>query len=306
MKSPLGIGIVAPSGYVADPATLDRAAEYFERRGHRAIVDPAARLRAQRFAGSDAERLSSLHRVVARDDVDVVLAARGGYGLSRLLRDIDYGLLARSNKLIVGHSDCTALLLALWAQTRTPSLAGPTACFDFGGTEISSFTEQHFWAAIGQRNHSIAIESGSQPACSATGTLWGGNLAMMSHLLGTPYFPDIEGGILFLEDVAEHPYRIERMLLQFLYAGVIDAQAAILIGDVSAYRLQDNDGGYDLPDAIEAVRARTGTPILTGLPYGHIRDKISLPIGGTGQVRSDGTRWTLDMIHPDGPWQRLQ
>ena len=306
MKSPLVIGIVAPSGYVADPSTLDRAAEYFERRGDRVVIDPAARMRKQRFAGSDAERLSSLHRIVARDDVDVVLAARGGYGLSRLLRDIDYGLLARSNKLIVGHSDCTALLLSLWAQTRTPSLAGPTACFDFGGAEISKFTEQHFWAALGQPHVSSAIEAYGQPVCAATGTLWGGNLAMLTHLLGTPFFPEIESGILFLEDVAEHPYRIERMLLQLLHAGVLDAQAAILIGDVSAFRLQDNDGGYDLPDAIDAIRVRTKTPILTGLPYGHIRDKISLPIGGTGQVRSDGTRWTLDMIHPDGPWQRLQ
>ena len=305
MKSPLVFGIIAPSGYVADPATLDRAARYFEQRGHRAIVDPAAHLRDRRFAGADAERLSSLHRMAARDDVDVVLAARGGYGLSRLLQDIDYGLLARSNKLIAGHSDCTALLLGLWAKTKTPSLAGPTACFDFGGPDVSTFTEQHFWAALGHSRHSIEVEAAGQPACAATGTMWGGNLAMVTHLVGTPFLPDVEGGILFLEDVAEHPYRIERMLLQLLHAGVLDAQSAILIGDVSGYRLQENDGGYDLTDAIDAIRSRTKTPILTGLPYGHIRDKVSLPIGGMGRLRSDGLRWTLEMTHTDGPWRRL-
>jgi muramoyltetrapeptide carboxypeptidase len=306
VKSPLVIGVIAPSGYVADPATLDRAVEYFERRGHRAIVDPAARRREQRFAGSDAERLASLRRIVARRDVDIVMAARGGDGLSRLLRDIDYAELADSNKLLVGHSDFCALLLALWSKTRTPSLAGPTACFDFGGAEISTFTENHFWAALAEPHRLVSIDVPGQPTCAATGTLWGGNLAIVTHLLGTPFFPEIDGGILFLEDVAEHPYRIERMLLQLLHAGVLDAQSAILIGDVSGYRVQDNDGGYDLSDAIDAIRDRTKTPILTGLPYGHVRDKISLPIGGVGQVRSEGSRWTLDMTHPGGPWQRLQ
>src|SRR4030095_14861256 len=125
---------------------------------------------------------------------------------------------------------------------------------------------------------------------------------MVTHLMGTPYFPEIEGGILFLEDVAEHPYRIERMLLQLFHAGVLDAQAAILIGDVSGFRLQDHDGGYDLAVAIEAIRARTRTPILTGLPYGHVRDKVSLPIGGMAQLECDGSGWMLDVTLPGGPW----
>jgi muramoyltetrapeptide carboxypeptidase len=126
-----------------------------------------------------------------------------------------------------------------------------------------------------------------------------------SGALGTPYFPEIDGGILFLEDVAEHPYRIERMLLQLHHAGVLDAQAAILLGDFSGYRLLENDNGYDLASAIETVRRFTRTPILTGLPFGHVRDKVSLPIGGMGQLQSDGRGWTLGVTHPDGPWERL-
>jgi muramoyltetrapeptide carboxypeptidase len=96
------------------------------------------------------------------------------------------------------------------------------------------------------------------------------------------------------------------MLLQLHYAGVLDAQSAIVIGDVSGYKLQENDGGYDLAAALDAIRQRTPTPILTGLPFGHVRDKVSLPIGGTGYLESDGRRWTLDATHPGGPWQRLQ
>jgi len=305
VKSALVIGIVSPSGYVVDVSALDRAAAYFEARGHRVIVDEAARNRQQRFAGSDAERLASLHRMARRDDVDLIIAARGGYGLSRLLADIDYTMLAQANKLFVGHSDCMALQLAMWAATRTPSLAGPTACFDFGGDTVSAFTESNFWAALSLPHHAITVAAAEQPSCSATGTIWGGNLAMVASLLGTPYFPQVEGGILFLEDIAEHPYRIERMLLQLHYAGVLDRQAAILIGDMSGYKLQDNDGGYDLPDALDTIRRRTHTPILTGLPFGHVVDKVSLPIGGIGRLDCDGRQWTLDATHPAGPWQRL-
>lgn len=306
MKASLVIAIVAPSGCVADPAALDRAAARLEASGHRVIIDEAARFRHQRFAGTDDERLACLHRMAAREDVDLILAARGGYGISRLLARIDYDLIARSGKLVAGHSDCTALLLALWARTRTPSLAGPTACFDFGGESVSEFTAREFWRALGEPHRTIhGTGDARQPRCAVSGTLWGGNLAMVASIVGTPYLPDVDGGILFLEDVAEHPYRIERMLLQLLHAGILDAQSAILLGDFSGYRLQDNDCGYDLPAAIETIRAMTATPVLTGLAYGHIRDKVSLPIGGVGQLECDGTRWTLDVTHPGGPWQRV-
>ena len=306
MKEALVIGIVAPSGYVTDLDALNRVEAYFAARGHRVVVDDEARLRWQRFAGKDAERIESLHRMFRRDDIDLIMAARGGYGLSRMLDGIDYALLARSGKLFVGHSDCTALQLALWARAKAPSLAGPTACFDFGGKTVSEFTERNFWAALSQPHHRIAVNAPGQPQCTVTGMLWGGNLRTVTHLVGTPWFPAIEGGILFLEDVFEHPYRVERMLLQLHHAGVLDRQAAILLGDFSGYKLQDNDGGYDLAAAIKYVRGKTRTPVLTGLPFGHIRDKASLPVGGTGSLTSSGEGWQLEMTHPAGPWQRLQ
>jgi muramoyltetrapeptide carboxypeptidase len=306
MKEALGIGIVAPSGYVTDLDSLHRVEIYFAAKGHRVVVDAAARLRVQRFAGTDAERIDSLHRMFRRDDIDLVMAARGGYGLSRILEGIDYALLARSGKLFVGHSDCTALQLALWARTSTSSLAGPTACFDFGGETVSEFTARNFWAALSQPSHRIAVSAPGQPRCAATGMLWGGNLRTLTHLVGTPWFPAIDGGILFLEDVGEHPYRVERMLLQLHHAGVLDRQAAILLGDFSGYRLQDNDGGYDLAAAIEYMRGKTRTPLFTGLPFGHVRDKVSLPIGGTGSVASGGDGWELAVTHPDGPWRGLR
>ena len=306
MKEALVIGIVAPSGYVTDLSALNRVEAYFAARGHRTVVEDEARRRAQRFAGTDAERLDSLHRMFRRDDVDVVMAARGGYGVSRLLDGIDYRLLADSGKLFVGHSDCTALQLALLAATGAPSLAGPTACFDFGGETVSEFTERQFWAALAQPRRRIAMRAADQPPCAATGVLWGGNLCTIAHLVGTPWMPAVEGGILFVEDIGEHPYRIERMLLQLLHAGVLDRQAAVLLGDFSGYTLADNDGGYDLATAIEFIRGKTRTPLLAGLPFGHVRDKVSLPIGGTGTLTGDGDGWQLEIVQPGGPWARLQ
>ncbi len=304
-KLALSIGIVAPSGYVTDPAALERAEAYFAGLGHRVVIDVGARARDQRFAGSDAVRLAGLHAMAARADIDIVLAARGGYGMSRLIDRIDYGAFAGTGQVFAGHSDCIAMQLALFARTGMPSLAGPLACFDFGALQRSEYTLAHFWAALSEPRHGFTVTQSGQPRCAARGILWGGNLAMVTHLLGTPWFPQIDGGILFLEEVSEHPYRVERMLLQLHLAGVLDRQSAILIGDISGYRLLDNDGGYDLPVVVEYLRSRTRTPVLSGLPYGHIRDKVSLPIGGTGVLESDGDAWRLDCIRPAGHWGRL-
>ena len=133
-----GIGLIAPSGRVQDEAALDRAIDYFKARGWHVVAPAAIRRVDTRFAGSDAQRLAALHAMAARDDVELVMAVRGGYGLSRLLHRIDYQLLAASGKRFVGHSDFTALLCAGFAQGRMGGLAGPTAIYDFGAGNVSA------------------------------------------------------------------------------------------------------------------------------------------------------------------------
>jgi muramoyltetrapeptide carboxypeptidase len=122
----------------------------------------------------------------------------------------------------------------------------------------------------------------------ARGRLWGGNLTVLCSLLGTPHWPKVKGGILFLEDINEHPYRVERMLLQLQQAGVIDAQAAVLLGDFSGAPKSPLDKGYGIKDAVAALRSRTKTPVLTGLPFGHIRTKVCLPVGATVELFVQG------------------
>jgi muramoyltetrapeptide carboxypeptidase len=208
----------------------------------------------------------------------------GGYGLSRLLDRIDWPLLARSverGTRWVGQSDLTALQMGLLAHTKAPSWAGPLAADDFGREEgVEPVTADCFGEAMRGELEAIGFrtESGFD-GLEARGPLWGGNLAMLCALLGTPHWPRIRGGILFFEEVNEHPYRVERCLLQLLQAGVLDAQKAVLVGAVTAFMPSPLDRGYGLKQAIAFVRSRTRTPILTGLPFGHVPVKVCLPVG---------------------------
>jgi len=278
-----GIGFIAPSGQLLDAAALERSIDYFKARGWRVVAPSAIRSVHQRFAGDDAARVAALHAIAARDDVDLVMAVRGGYGLSRLLGKLDYVRLAASGKRFIGHSDFTALLCAGYANGKLAGIAGPTACHDFGAEHVSPFTERHFWRVINRLPDAITVPCvlpRNAPSGLFKGRLWGGNLALVAHLAGTRYMPKISGGLLFVEDINEHPYRIERMLYQLLHAGILGRQRALLLGDFSAYKLAENDNGFDFDSMVAHLRAHLPIPLLTGLPFGHVRDKLSLPFGG--------------------------
>jgi muramoyltetrapeptide carboxypeptidase len=281
------IAIVALSGAVQNHAVLDRAASYFAGHGYAVTSPEATWAKFQRFAGNDQERLDALHQVVADKSVDLVMAARGGYGLSRLLGDIKWKKLADSGKRFIGYSDFTAMNLALLAKTGTVSLHGPSA-MAFGDEVISSFTEDHFWPMIETNTLDIKVKGlakeAKQPKVETSG---------ICAMLGTPYMPSIKNGILFFEDVSEHPYRIERMLLQIKQAGILDKQRAIILGQFTDYKLSENDNGYNLDAVIAHLRTQTKTPILTGLPFGHVSDKATLPFGSKVHLKSTAGGFNL-------------
>lgn len=286
--------IVAPSGYAPETSDVARAISRLESFGCRVrnFYDPASK--HQRFGGTDAARAAQLHAAASDPDIQIIFALRGGYGMSRLLPAIDLTMLAASGKLFVGHSDFTALQMALLAQAGAVSFAGPMICIDFSRDEPSAFTLGEFMQCVTRSTHQLTFASGNNPQLDASGILWGGNLTMLTHLIGTPYLPRIEGGILFIEDVNEHPYRIERMLLQMHYAGLLN-QKAILFGDFSSYALNDYDNGYDFETMLAFLRERLGIPILTGLPFGHTRDKATLAVGAQARLQSDGENCMLTM-----------
>lgn len=291
---PRTIAIVAPSGYAADPAAFQRGLERLRALGHTVKDLSATSDKHQRFAATDDARLAQLHAAASDPEVEIVIALRGGYGLSRLLPDIDFKRLASSGKRWVGHSDFTVLQMGL-LQQGAASFAGPMICDDFSRDDVSEFTHAHFWQCLSQPTLALQVPAAGNPAVKISGRLWGGNLAMLAHLAGTRWMPEIDGGILFVEDINEHPYRVERMLLQLWHAGVLQKQRAILLGDFSGYKLTDYDNGYDFATMADWLSQRIGLPILRGLPFGHIRDKLTLPVGADCRLSSDAQGFRLEL-----------
>ncbi|MDZ7855551.1 LD-carboxypeptidase [Sphaerotilus sp.] len=278
--------IYSPSGVVAKAAAIKLAAKRLGALGFDVQVDESATAKFQRFAGNDDLRLAALHRV-AQAAPSVAMASRGGYGLTRLLDRIDWGLLADATARgtrWVGYSDQTALQMGLLAHTKTASWAGPLACDDFGRAEadggLDEVTPDCFREAMSGELEAVGFrtEAGFD-GLDVKGTLWGGNLTVLCSLLGTPHWPKVKGGVLFVEDVNEHPYRVERMLLQLHQAGVLAAQKAIVLGDFSQWKKSPLDRGYHLKAMVAHLRSVCDTPVLTGLPFGHVPTKVTLPVG---------------------------
>lgn len=291
-----GVGIIGLSGYEFDSARLVRATHYFESRGCRVRVLPRPDQSISRFAASDAARLAALDALGADDSLEIVIGLRGGYGLSRLLSSIDFASLAagiaRGAAKWVGHSDFTVLQLGLLAHSATTTLAGPLAGPDFGAESIDPFTEGQFWRMVNGERLELEWPC-AMPPLRARGVLWGGNLAMLCSLVGTHHLPSIEGGLLFLEDTNEQPYRVERMLLQLEMAGILSAQSAILLGDFDGIREQAYDRGFSLATVIDYLQDRLAVPVVTGLPFGHGARKATLPVGALCDLDLDGVRARL-------------
>jgi len=271
-QRPQPVYLISPSGAVGPDAPLQRALENLKAAGYAPVLDRAALKVRQRFAGSDEERAAAFARAAAQP-ADTVMITRGGYGLTRILATLDYRALARSGKRWVGLSDFTAFQLAMLARARAVTWSGPTLLDDFGGErfeDVDEVTLGTFREAMSGVLEAVGFRCGGPAGVEARGTLWGGNLSIVCALLGTAWIPKVSGGILFVEDVNEHPYRVERMLTQLLHTGVIDRQKAVLLGYFNRYRLADADRGFDLPAVVRWLRAQTKTPIITGICFSAI------------------------------------
>ncbi|HEV7855979.1 MAG TPA: muramoyltetrapeptide carboxypeptidase [Herminiimonas sp.] len=292
-KTPV-VAIVTPSGYAPNDEAVRHGIAALHAQGCdvRNFYDPDKKF--QRFGATDEGRIAQLHAAARDPEVDVVLALRGGYGLTRILPLLDFELLAASGKFFVGHSDFTALQMGLLAHGAA-SFAGPMLCDDFVRDELSEFTLGSFWQCLLGPTHSVHAVTDDNPEMDVSGTLWGGNLAMLAHLVGSPYLPQIENGILFVEDVNEHPYRVERMLLQLLHAGILQRQQVLLLGDFSGYKLSGYDNGYDFAQMVAYLRAYLSIPVLTGLPFGHGPDKATLVTGAQAQLVSRKNSFDMTM-----------
>jgi muramoyltetrapeptide carboxypeptidase len=307
------VQLIAPSGASLDARSPQAGISWLMEQGVSVLNADCTQRVYQRFSGTDSERLAELNALAELQASTTVMAMRGGYGMHRLLGQIEWQAIQKAVKSglqICGHSDFTAFHLCLLAKTGGISLAGPMLNYDFGRIEDNQvvapdpFMWTHFKRAVQERSLNAQVNA-SQPLSAlgsktktATGMLWGGNLTVLTSLMGTPYFPSeqqYQRGILFLEDVNEHPYRIERMLMQLLDAGILAKQSVIMMGGFSAYRLYDNDRGYSLQAAFEAIRSRLpdSIPILTDLPFGHEPTKLTLPVGAIVEIEASKAGYSM-------------
>ncbi|WP_313493356.1 LD-carboxypeptidase [Psychrobacter faecalis] len=287
-----------------------------------------------RFAGTDSQRASDLQNIAtgAIKAPKLLLGVRGGYGAVRILPMVDWSTLGRIMKehgtILAGFSDVTAIQCALLAKGGMSSLAAPMLYSEFGKIKPDEVSCRQFVAALTNPNLTINIDdasltspnlpsilTNSEPK-TLTGTMWGGNLSVVSALAGSDYLPRIAGGIVFLEDVGEQAYRIERMLYDLYLAGVFKGQQAIVFGALSGSGEDSYDKRYDVATVIRQLHQLTGLPIYSGMRFGHIGQKHSFPLGATCQLRpntvggyqlafSDYPTIKADAILVEGLWQNV-
>lgn len=293
------IGIICPASPVDDPSRIERGVRYLEGLGYRTTVGRNASRQLGYLAGTDDERAEDIHAMFTDRNVRGIFCARGGYGTPRLLSRIDYRLIAKNPKILLGYSDVTALALAIWKKCRLVTYHGPMLAVDLAA-DVNPFAEESLWRTLTspERRATLALAEESPTRVkypgSATGRLLGGNLSLLVSLLGTPYMPDLRRGILFLEEIGEDPYRVDRMLTHLGNAGMLSRLSGVAMGHFTDCVPRDA-AAPSLPlDAIMAGTAKnTGKPFLTGFPIGHEKRMVTVPVGIRARLDADEGMITL-------------
>ncbi len=296
------IGIVAPASAPSDPRKIDKGVRYLERLGYCVKLGRHVKRLHGYLAGTDEQRLNDLHEMFADKRVKAIIAVRGGYGTPRLLRKVNYPLIKRNPKILVGYSDLTALQLAIFKKTGLITFSGPMLALEIF-KNFDPFTEEFFWQLLtsphpigkleNPQGHNLKILHGGE----ASGILLGGNLSMIVSLLGTPLLPEFKNSILFFEEVGEEPYRLDRMLTQLRNADILRKIRGLVIGDLTSCVPADpSKPTLKLDEIIKELTAGLQIPIITNVPYGHIPRKFTLPIGL--KVRFNARREVLEF--PEG------
>lgn len=291
------IGLIAPSSPSRDDDDIRMAGEVLESLGFRVRESTNLYRRTGYLAGSDAERAADLNALFGDETVDAIFALHGGYGASRILPLLDYDLIRNNPKILLGYSDITALLTGIFTQTGLITFHGKVAAGNFTDYSLAEFQKvllgdptgmtigsaPPFTAKPGQvdrENRLVRMVPGK-----VQGQLIGGNLTLLSHLIGTPYAPDFSGKILFLEDVGESVYRIDRMLTQLLLAGQLQRVAGIVFGKFTDCPAHYSSGvSLRLSEVLEDRCGGLGVPVLRGLMIGHIVDQTVVPVGGMAEL----------------------
>ncbi len=300
------VALVAPAGPLLDRDDLARAEALCRALEYEPVLGARAGGHHGYFAGTDEERLADLNDAFRNPVIDAVWCIRGGYGVTRILDGIDFDALARRPRAVIGYSDITALLAAVTRRAGIVAFHAPTA-----RAEMPLFSRRHFAmvlatpAAAGRleplpappdvlvphANRIVTIRGGV-----AEGPLAGGNLSLLQCLIGTPYFPALDGALLFLEDVNEDLYRIDRMLAHLRMVGALARLSGVLVGRFTGLRRQMADGAMGVDDVLAHYLRPLGVPVVSGLPIGHIDAQWTMPVGV--RARFDADAGSVELLEP--------
>jgi muramoyltetrapeptide carboxypeptidase len=295
------VALVAPAGPVLERDDLTRAESLCRALDYEPVMGANAANRYGYLAGSDDQRLADLNAALSDPGIDAVWCLRGGYGTTRIIDRVDFEALGRRPRALIGYSDITALLNAAVGLARVVAFHGPVA-----RASMPAFSRWHFERVLAcaepagrlgripdrpdvlvpEDNRIVTLRPGI-----AEGPLVGGNLSLLQCLIGTPWAPDLEGAILFLEDVGEDLYRVDRMLAHLRAAGALLNLAGVMVGRLTELKRHTNDGALGLDDVLSSYLLPLGVPAAYGFPVGHIREQWTLPLGvrarldaGAGEV----------------------
>ncbi|MCC7376285.1 MAG: LD-carboxypeptidase [Verrucomicrobiales bacterium] len=293
------IGLLAPASPPARHEIVERSVRYLENRGYRVKVAPHIEARHGFSAGTDDQRAEDLNTFFADRQVKALFAIRGGNGCCRLLKRLDYALVRRNPKILVGYSDLTFLQLALWRRTGLITFSGPMPGVEFWSNP-DPFTEEAFWDLLTSRRTRRVLTAPPESAPlvfrngAAEGRLLGGCFSLVTSVLGTPFQPDFRGALLFVEDVREELHRIHRMFSHLDNAGILKQLAGLLVGQFTQATPEPKEPHWSLPHILDETLAEFRGPVLTNVAYGHIPRKLTLPQGV--MARLDATRQRLTLL----------
>jgi muramoyltetrapeptide carboxypeptidase len=299
------VALVSPSSATDEPFDLQLAQEAMQALGFKVKVAPHLASRYGHLAGTDAERAGDLNAMFADREVKAIICARGGSGAARLLPLLYYGVIRRNPKVLLGYSDITALHSAIHAQTGLVTFHGPIGVGSWNAFNVDQFQRLFFNRElmeyrnvaergdelVQRRNRTIAINPGK-----AQGELVGGNLSVLVALAGSPYLPDFSGKILFLEDVSEAPYRIDRMFSTLKLSGVLDRVAGVIFGECTDCNPGDGYGSLTIGQILDDYLKPLKIPAYRGAMIGHIRQQFIVPVGG--RVEMDADAGTFRLLEP--------
>lgn len=287
------IALTAPAGAIFNDESIQKATLALEAAGFRVMHGDTLKLRHGYLAGTDAQRATELQQLFENRNIHGIVAMRGGWGCARLLPLLDLHKAAENPKVLSGFSDITTLLLALQAHTGMVTFHGPVGNSTWEGFTSAQFLQlttepgPHTLRTLPGQPHGI-LHGGK-----STGSLLGGNLTVLCALLGTPWQPDFTNAILFLEETEEEPYAIDRLLTQLELAGALRKLSGIVWGACTKCEAEEPDKSFTLNEVLQQKLGSLGIPVVTGFPFGHVRDKLTLPLGVSCTLDAENGTLTL-------------